>query len=109
MSPRPVYVEELKMLGFYAVIELPAQNVPVCWAINDRYYYYYGKLIVVAQKGNIYDEPLVVFEKDLPFTELKPIDLRVLVEKNSDAIRSAENEAMDFIKEKFYGVAGCVS
>lgn len=49
-APRPVYVEELKMLELDKVFKLPIDNVPVCWEI-DRKYYYCGEIIAETKKG----------------------------------------------------------
>ena len=55
-NPRPVYVEELIMLGLDKQFQLPKENVPVCWEI-DRKYYYCGELIAETRGGNIYKDP----------------------------------------------------
>ena len=98
-SPRPVYVEELKMLGLDKSFELPKENVAVCWEIDHKYYYY-GEVIAEARKGNIYEDPIVVVS-DTHFNKLEPINLEKLVENNNDMIQVAENEAMDFIKDMY--------
>ena len=49
-SPRPVYVDELKMLGLDKTFVLPSENVPVCWEM-DRKYYYCGAIIAETKKG----------------------------------------------------------
>lgn len=98
-SPRPVYVEELKMLGLDKPFELPKENVAVCWEIDHKYYYY-GEVIAETRKGNIYEDPIVVVS-DTHFNKLEPINLEKLVENNNDMIQVAENEAMDFIKDMY--------
>ena len=98
-SPRPVYVEELKMLGLDKSFELPKENVAVCWEIDHKYYYY-GEVIAETRKGNIYEDPIVVVS-DTHFNKLEPINLEKLVENNNDMIKVAENEAMDFIKDMY--------
>lgn len=98
-SPRPVYVEELKMLGLDKSFELPKENVAVCWEIDHKYYYY-GEVIAETRKGNIYEDPIVVVF-DTHFNKLEPINLEKLVENNNDMIQVAENEAMDFIKDMY--------
>ena len=81
-SPRPVYVEELKMLGLDKSFELPKENVAVCWEIDHKYYYY-GEVIAETRKGNIYEDPIVVVS-DTHFNKLEPINLEKLVENNND-------------------------
>ena len=49
-APRPVYVEELKMLELDNAFVLPDENVAVCWEM-DRKYYYCGEAI--AEKSAV--------------------------------------------------------
>jgi len=99
-APRPVYVEELKMLELNQVFVLPEDNVPVCWEM-DRKYYYCGKVIAETRKGNIYEEPTVVVCKECRGRVLEPIDVQKIVQINEKSLSVAENEAMDFIKQKY--------
>lgn len=99
-SPRPVYVEELKMLQLDEVFILPKENVPVCWEI-DRKYYYYGQLIAETKKGNIYEDPIVIPYEEHRGKQLEPINIEKLVQVNQKMLSVAENEAMDFIKNKY--------
>lgn len=99
-NPRPVYVEELKMLGLDSAFSLPKQNVPVCWEI-DRKYYYCGNAIAETKKGNIYEDPTVVINDELKGIELKEININHIVEVNEKTLSVIENEAMDFIKQKY--------
>lgn len=107
VPPRPVYVEELKLLGFDKKFILPKQNLPICWAIEKRYFYN-GQIIAEAKKGNIYEDPTIVFS-EVSLKELKPIDIEAVVETNKLAIGVVENEAMDFIKEKYEYYQGKVA
>ena len=98
--PRPVYVEELKMLKLDDVFLLPINNVPVCWEM-DRKYYYCGEVIAETKKGNIYDDPIVIVNEEYKGQQLEPIDIKKVVQVNEKYLSVAENEAMDFIKQKF--------
>lgn len=106
--PRPVYVEEMRMLGMEGVFALPVDNVPVCWE-TDRKYYYCGEVIAETEKGNIYQDPDVIIREECRGMILKPINLKLLVEKNDKPLSVIENEAMDFIKEKHEKYQGKVS
>lgn len=99
-SPRPVYVDELKMLGLDKTFVLPSENVPVCWEM-DRKYYYCGAIIAETKKGNIYENPKVIVHEEHRDERIEPINLEILVQKNSKMLAVAEDEAMDFIKEKY--------
>ena len=99
-APRPVYVEELQMLGLDDSFVLPEENVPVCWEI-DRKYFYCGEVIAETIGGNIYDDPIVEVKEGCDGKRLDPINLDRLIEKNEKVLNVAENEAMDFIKQKY--------
>jgi phosphoadenosine phosphosulfate reductase len=100
VPPRPVFTDELRMFGFDAVTSLPKSNVPVCWAI-DKKYFYNGINIAVAKGGNIYVDPDIEFlENNIP-AKMVPIDIERLLKTNAESIFSLENEAIDFIKNSF--------
>lgn len=99
-NPRPVYVEELTMLGLDKQFQLPKKNVPVCWEI-DRKYYYCGELIAETRGGNIYKDPEVIVYGSYQGRTLHAIDIETVVKLNEKPLSDAENEAMDFIKEKY--------
>lgn len=99
-APRPVYVEEMKMLGLDKAFELPHDNIAVCWEI-DRKYYYCGECIAETRKGNIFEDPTLVVYEEKKGKRLEPIDIDLLVRRNEKSLSVIENEAMDFIKEKF--------
>ena len=107
-SPRPVYAEELRMLGLDKSFTLPNDNVPVCWEI-DRKYYYYGEVIAETSKGNIYEDPTVKVKEGCEGKRLEPIDIATLISKNEKILNVAENEAMDFVKQKYEEYQGKVS
>lgn len=98
-SPRPVYVEELKMLGLDAYFKLPNKNVAVCWELDHKYFYC-GEVIAETKKGNIYEDPIVVVS-EAKYKELQPINIEKLIDKNWDMLQVAENEAMDFVKDTY--------
>lgn len=107
-SPRPVYAEELRMLGLEKSFDLPSDNVPVCWEI-DRKYYYCGEVIAETSKGNIYEDPAVKVKEGCEGKRLEPIDITTLISKNEKMLNVAENEAMDFVKQKYEEYQGKVS
>ena len=107
-NPRPVYTEELRMLGLDQAFSLPEGNVPVCWEMN-REYYYCGKAIAETRKGNIYEDPNVIVHEEFRGIALTEIDIPLLVEKTRKEMEVAENEAMDFIKEKYEHYSGKTS
>ena len=99
-APRPVYTDELKMLGLGEVFQLPKENVPVCWEI-DRKYFYCGEIIAETKKGNIYENPTVIVHEEYKDRKIKPIDLKQLIAHNEKSLSVLQNEAMDFIKGEY--------
>lgn len=94
VPPRPVFFEELNLLGFDKYCDYPESESPLLWA-SGRRYYYKGECIAEARGGNIYESPeLSVTYKG----RLKPINLQLLTERNKEAISTLENEAMDFVQ-----------
>lgn len=99
-APRPVYVDELKMLELDQAFVLPDSNLPICWEI-DRKYYYKGEIIAETQKGNIYEDPTIVIHEEYRGKQLDPIDIDKIVKINEKSLSVIENEAMDFIKQRY--------
>ncbi len=99
-APRPVYVDELKMLGIDKQLVLPCDNVPVCWEIDHKYFYK-GTAIAETIGGNIYQSPEVKVYNDAIGMTIDPIDTNTLWKNNEKALCTLENEAMDFISEQY--------
>ena len=95
VPPRPVFYEELDLLGFDKYWSYPKTKEPLLWAIGRRYYYK-GVCVAEARGGNIYESPELIVEHELA---LEPIDVKLLIEKNKDALFIVENEAMDFVED----------
>jgi predicted nuclease of restriction endonuclease-like (RecB) superfamily len=60
VPPRPVFFEELDLLGLDKYWNYPKSKAPLLWAC-DRRYFYRGELVLEAKGGNIYDDPQLVF------------------------------------------------
>ena len=99
-SPRPVFFEELNLLGFENFWEYPETKEPLLWAIG-RNYYYKGQLVAKAKGGNIFESPKLKIMKRGEGLKLKPIDVKKLIEKNKEALFVLENETLDFIEHTY--------
>ncbi len=100
ISPRPVFFEELDLLGFYEYWEYPKSKNPLLWAI-ERKYYYKGKIVAEARGGNIFDKPQIVVTDEGKNLTLEAMDIEGIVKSNKDALFVLENESMDFIEHTF--------
>lgn len=95
-SPRPVFYEELELLEQFDGWEYPKSKNPLLWAIGRRYYYK-GKLVATAKKGNALELPKIKFEEGYENLKLDEIDIDEVIKRNKDALFVLENNAIDFI------------
>ena len=99
-SPRPVFFEELDLLGFDKYWNYPKSENPLLWSIGRRYYYK-GELVAEAQGGNIFEAPKIKITEKGKNLVLEPIDINLLIENNEDALKTLESEAIDFINNVY--------
>ena len=98
--PRPVFYEELNLLGFNEFWKYPLVNEPLLWAIG-RKYYYKGELVAEARGGNIFERPKVTLTDYGENLKLKPINVKNVIKKNKEALFVLENEALDFVEHTY--------
>lgn len=84
LLPRPVFFEELDLLGFNNHWQYPKTEVPLLWA-NGRRYYYKGEKVAEARGGNIFEPPQLTIEGNGEGLTLEPVNVKLMLEKNSDA------------------------
>jgi len=99
-NPRPVFYEELDILGFSDFWDYPKAKNPLVWAI-ERKYYYAGVEVAEVTGGNIYDKPDIILTSEGKNLKLEPISIEILLELNKNALFVIENEALDFIEKTF--------
>lgn len=100
VPPRPVFYEELDLLGFDKYWNYPRIESPLLWAIGRRYYYK-GKLVAEAKGGGVFESPQIEIKDEGKNLSIEPIDLKTTIEKNIDKIKVIENEAIDFIGDVY--------
>jgi len=96
-SPRPVYYEELNLLGFDKYWSYPNSKNPLLWAIGRRYFYK-GNLIGSTTGGNALELPILNVEDSFEDLIIKEININKLVNKNKQQLYAIENDAIDFIE-----------
>ena len=74
VSPRPVFWDELEILGANSFFSYPKTSAPLCWACG-RKYYVHGRCFMEVNGGNMYDAPEVIVKPDEIGLQLVPIDL----------------------------------
>lgn len=96
-NPRPVFYEELDILGFDKYWEYPKSDSPLLWAIG-RSYYYKGVEVAHIKGGGYYSDPEIqVFHKGI----IKPVSIEKLHNDNKDKLITLENEAKQFINKEY--------
>ena len=98
--PRPVFFEELELLGLNKFWDYPKVQEPLLWAIG-RKYYYKGEPVAEAKGGNIFEPPKIILTEKGQNLKLKPINIKEMIEKNKGALFVLENEALDFIEHTY--------
>jgi 3'-phosphoadenosine 5'-phosphosulfate sulfotransferase (PAPS reductase)/FAD synthetase/formate hydrogenlyase subunit 6/NADH:ubiquinone oxidoreductase subunit I len=96
VPPRPVFFEELDLLGLDKFWKYPKSKEPLLWACNRRYFYR-GELVLEAKGGNIYDDPQLIFTDAGKKLKLEPVNIDLLCKKNETTMFLLEHEALEFI------------
>ena len=95
---RPVFYEELDLLGFNEYWGYPKSEKPLLWA-ETRRYIYKGRLVAEAQGGGLYTKPtLKIYDEQL---KLKPVDIEVMVEKNKALMTGLVQSTVGIIYKTF--------
>ena len=109
-EPRPVYAQEMDLLGFADYWQYEPQNeTPYMWAEANAYWYR-GELIARIKGGDLYRAPVltpvmdengeVIFGKTRGET-LRPIDLKGMCKKNEAILTVLENATVKRIVEEY--------
>lgn len=89
-EPRPVYYEELDILGFHKYWNY-AKNAdyPYMWAEANNYYYH-GSLVAKTKGGSLYTAPeLILLENPEPNgNSLRFVDIHAMIDKNEAIMES---------------------
>lgn len=96
-TPRPVFYEELDLLGFNQYWNYPKADNPLLWAIQRRYFYK-GVHVATAKGGDALNLPTLVFEEGYEKLTLDEINMSEVIKRNEGALFVLENDAIDFIE-----------
>lgn len=96
---RPVFHEELDILGFDRHWVYPRTEEPLLWAIGGRKYFYLGELVAEVEGGGLFSQPqLKIHHPDL---ELQPVDMATMVRKNSALLHGLVQRSLGFILKTY--------
>lgn len=106
IPPRPVFFEELNLLGLNTMgWEYPECDEPLLWACNKEYFYR-GDLVFEAKDANIYDKASIVFHPGKEKLKLKPVDMKMMLERTKEQMFLCESEAIEFIRNTYDTYSG---
>lgn len=98
-EPRPVYAQELDVLGFDKYWKYDKQTeFPYMWA-EANLYYYRGTLVAKLKGGDVFTAPEIIIPNDengIPVTPepngepLRPVDIKAMVSANSEIMEILE-------------------
>ena len=92
---RPVYHEELDILGFRKFWDYPHVEHPLLWAEGSRRYFHDGRLVAELIGGGFYTDPTIdIKEDDLV---LEPVNLGEMVRRNRKIALGLEQKAIELI------------
>jgi phosphoadenosine phosphosulfate reductase len=94
-AARPVFWEELDLLGLSKTWKYPHVSEPLLWAV-DRRYYYRGDPVLDVHGGGMTTEPKLTFINTSRL-RLRPVDVSAMLDRNSAVLEILENEAMEFV------------
>lgn len=93
---RPVYKEELRLLGFDKKFgwKIPEVDGPLMWSEAHKYYYF-GECVGEAIGGGLYDMPNI--KSDFMNLEIHPVNVEIMIEKNQELMNGLVQKTLGFI------------
>jgi|LFRM01.2.fsa_nt_gb phosphoadenosine phosphosulfate reductase len=96
---RPVFFEELDLLGFDDYWTYPRVEDPLLWVTNGRKYYYRGELVAEAKGGDLFTKPqLNIYHSGL---RIRPIDMNTMLLKNEQLLQGIVQNSLSFICQTY--------
>ena len=92
---RPVFHEELDLLGLRNHWKYKQDVAPLLWAVRRRYYYR-GEFVAEVMGGNFFERPQVRIRHE--GLVLEPVDLPSMLDRNDSILRDMVHATLDRIK-----------
>lgn len=96
---RPVFFEELDLLGFNQHWHYPRVNEPLLWAIGGRKYYYRGEFVAEAKGGGLFTFPDLKIYR--PKLSLEPVDVEAMITRNGSLLQGLVQRSLRFIYQTY--------
>lgn len=95
-EPRPVYYQELDILGFDEYWKYPKDDsVPVMWAEANNYVYK-GRTVAKTKGGSLYTKPELIILEEIS-DALEQVNVDLMVKKNRGLIENLAQETIQKI------------
>jgi len=95
---RPVFHEELDLLGFNEYWQYEPSEKPLLWA-ETRRYFYKGELVAEANGGGLHTKPTLKVHKS-PLI-LEPVNVEKMVKRNSTKMAALVQHTAEIIYDKY--------
>ena len=95
---RPVFYEELDLLGLAEHWTYPHSLEPLLWAVGRRYYYC-GEFVAEAKGGGFFEKPQVLLQRDE--LNLIPVDVPAMLGRNAALLEGLAFRAVEFIRAEY--------
>lgn len=96
---RPVFFEELDLLGFDQHWDYPRIEEPLLWAVGGRRYYYRGELVAEAEGGGLFTPPHLRIHR--PGLRLDPVAIEAMVATNNRLLQGLVQRSLRFIWQTY--------
>jgi len=95
---RPVFHEELDLLGFDRHWDYARAAAPLLWA-QGRRYFYRGRPVAKASGGGFFEKPKIQYiDKEL---ELEPVDVAGMIARNAPLLEGLVYRSLEFIRREY--------
>ena len=97
---RPVFFEELKLLGFDILLnwEIPETKKPLMWA-EGRRYIYNGEVVAEAKGGGLFE--MAQIKSDTRNLKILPVDIDRMIEKNKSLLDGLVQKTLTYIYDTY--------
>ena len=99
-EPRPVYSQELDILGFNKYWLYPKNDdVPLMWAEGNNYIYR-GRVVAQTKGGSPFEAPQIVLldDPEAKGVYLRQVDIEEMLLRNASIIEQCTNETIKYIR-----------
>lgn len=94
---RPVFFEELDLLGLAGVWQYPRSVEPLLWSDKGHNYYYQGEKVAKARASGYFHRPEIANVRE--GLALVPVDVKAMTKRNLPRLEALAQEAVGFVRK----------